>query len=167
MDIVHNHKEPSEGSLAIKVACPACKRPLYAHNEDSGSTVWCPWPHCDTMGAGPNEGGHGRSEAKALEVLMAKLGIGKWTNEADPEPVSSSTDTPTTSDAPKKRGRKAKGGSVAFTVPAGEFTIKEFCELNKTYPYKALPFFKANKIREAGKRPTKSGRGKPATLYTA
>jgi hypothetical protein len=84
---------------------------------------------------------------------------------SEDEPVSSSTDKPT--NAPKKRGRKAKGEEVAFTLPKGEFTIKEFCELNNTYPVKALAFIKANKVRETGKRPTASGRGKPATLYTA
>lgn len=153
----------------INALCPACKRPLVSGKTVSGGiAVWCPWGDCDTMADGPNEGGHGASEQKALNVLLAKLGLKDYEIEL-PEPTDEPTDSQSTA-APvgekKKRGRKAKNETVEFQVPPGEFTMKEFCDLNKTYPYKSLPFFKERKIREVGKRPTASGRGKPAILYS-
>jgi hypothetical protein len=163
-------KEIPENWVKTKNLCPICKKPLYTVNEISGSTVWCPWAspvqedgrHCREAA------GHGPSEAKALGVLLAKFGGKDYEVEISETPDSSeignSTSTPV--EGKKKRGRKAKETIEAFQLPKGEFTMGEFCELNKTYPYKALPFFTAQNVREVGKRPTKTGRGKPATLYS-
>ena len=153
-----------------KALCPACHRPLTTGKSLTGVSVWCGHGDCNMMADGPNDGGHGSSESKALDVLMAKLGLKDYEIEL-PEPSDeSATSSGGTSNLPvaekKKRGRKAKGDVGEFQLPVGEFTMKEFCDLNKTYPYKALPFFKEKKIRVTGKRPTASGRGKPAVLYS-
>jgi hypothetical protein len=159
-----------ENWVKMKALCPVCKKPLYSVSEPTGSTVWCPWAsptqedgrHCREAA------GHGPSEAKALNVLLAKFGCKDYEVEVceTPESPEDSSSTATPVEGKKKRGRKAKGTIEAFQLPKGEFTMGQFCELNKTYPYKALPFFKQNKVREVGKRPTASGRGKPATLYS-
>jgi hypothetical protein len=144
--------------------CPVCKKSLYYVRGASGARVWCPWGDCSSLGM--NEGGHGITLEKALGVLMVKNGFGKdfeYEMESSPD-----VEVAVNADAPvRKRGRKKKGEQVAFTVPPGEWTMKDFCVLNNTYATKALTFFKTNKVREVGKKPNGSGRGKPATIYTA
>lgn len=156
--------------IKTKHLCPACKRPLWVINDTGGSSIWCPHGDCKTMADGPNEGAHGKSEMAALATFLARLGLDKnYRVEYDPsdDPPEESKSPKTDSSAKKgRRGRKSKNDSSTYKLPKGEFTMKEFCELNDTYPLKALPFFKANKVRECGKRPTASGRGKPAVLYT-
>lgn len=152
--------------------CPACKRPLASARIATGYVVWCPRSDCRELADGPNEGGHGRSIEKAYSILMTKLGLSK-TYEAEPSEETVDTDSVSTKETAKtpkavkkggKRGRKAKECGP-FTIPVGEFTMGEFCVANDTYPYKALPFFKEKGVKEVGKRPTASGRGKPAVLY--
>lgn len=152
-----------ENWAKTKFNCPICKQSLYAINDPNSHTVWCPWGNCPSIGT--NEGGHGKTELKAVEVLMAKMGVGKWVNETEEATDAEVSKTTDPSIEPKKRGRKSTGAVVNYTVPDGQFTIKEFCDLNKTYPVKALSFLKEQEIKECGKRPTANGRGKPATLY--
>lgn len=119
------------------------------------------------MADGPNEGGYGKTQEKALAVLLAKLGLSKDYVIENDEIIVENPETGSFEAAPKpkgKRGRKAKN-NLTFTVPVGQFTMKEFCEKNETYPYKAIPFFKEKGIEEVGTRKTTSGRGKPAVVY--
>lgn len=164
--------EIQEDATECVTLCPSCKNPLYSAPVSRGRyVVWCPRGDCKQLANGPNEGGYGTTPEKALKVLMAKLGISKdYEVESTESPVESDSSSKSEK-APKKtggkRGRKAKNENVTFIVPVGQFTMKEFCEKNETYPYKAIPFFKEKNIEEVGFRKTASGRGKSAVLYQA
>ena len=153
----------------MKTLCPACKRPLALGKDATGYIVWCARSDCNEMADGPNEGGHGKTPEKALGILLAKLGIDKnyrVESEAPEEPETKVEKAEKPAKGKKgKRGRKSVDNSGSWTVPIGQFTMKEFCEKNETYPYKAIPFFKEKGVEEVGVRKTTSGRGKPAVLY--
>lgn len=155
--------------LKTPYACPICKKPLYYIADRSGATVWCPWPvFTDSEGRNCSEAlGHGITLEKAVKVLMAKMGFGKYEVEVVDTPEEPTADANNTTEKPaaKKRGRKKKGAKdEPMTIPIGEFTMKDFCTLNNTYPVKALAFIKTvETIKELPSR--SSGRGKPAKVW--
>jgi hypothetical protein len=130
-----------------------------------GVSVWC-GSVCPSIGM--NEGGHGKTVEKALAVLLSRNGFSDdYVIERD-EVLVENPESGSFEAVPKpkgKRGRKAKVDVADFVIPSGQFTMKEFCEQNKTYPYKALPYFEKNGVKEAGKRSNNGARGKAATLY--
>ena len=156
-------KSIPENWIKTPYACPVCKHLLYYIADRAGATVWCPWGDCSSIGM--NEGGHGSTLEKAMTVLLGKNGFAKYEYEAveTPEP----TDESGTAVKPegKKRGRKKKGAKdEPMTIPIGEFTIKDFCTVNNTYPVKAQKYIESVKtVKKVG--PRSSGRGKPAMVY--
>jgi hypothetical protein len=160
-----------EDSVAMNQLCPICKKQLYSAKEPAGYVVWCPHPSStQDDGRHCNEAvGHAKSPEKALAVLLAKLGLSKDYVIENDEVLEENTDTGSFEAKPKvkgKRGRQAKEIGEIKWPKAEEFTMKEFCEMNGLYPVKALTIFKMNSIKACGHRPTASGRGKPAVLYS-
>ena len=160
-----------QDAVFLKQMCPICKKALAASKDAYGHVVWCPHPPVVTPeGLHCNEAaGHGKTVEKALAVLLAKMGVTDDYEIENDEVLVENPDTGSFEAKPKvkgKRGRKAKEISAADIVwPKGIFTMKEFCEKNKTYPYKALEVFKQNKVETKGTKPPKGGRGKPSILY--
>jgi len=151
--------------METKYNCPVCKQPLH-WKDGEGIVVWCPHGNCTSIGM--NEGGHGKTIDKALAVLLNKNGFDADYEIEQGEILVENPETGSFDAVPKpkgKRGRKAKVDASEFVIPSGQFTMKEFCEQNKTYPYKALPYFEKNGVKEVGKRSTPGARGKAATLY--
>ncbi len=163
--------ELTEDSVWMKQLCPACKRPLCCGKTAMGYIVWCPRGDCNALADGPNEGGHGKTVEKAYSILMGRLGLSKNYEIEPSEAPEQSAEIPPQQKTEevkkdKKRGKRAKKNvDLTFTIPIGQFTMKEFCEKNETYPYKAIPFFKEKGVKEVGFKKTSTGRGKPAILY--
>ena len=73
--------DPSElirlNATVSQFNCPKCKNPLLYTEKNSGIQIWCPNSNeiCPCKGA--NEGGFGKNEKAAFEILTQKLNFGK------------------------------------------------------------------------------------------